>query len=134
MVVMGVAVTINDERAPGKVTGSITLDDLPSQITVRDLIRTRVREEVAVYNSKPTREFRMLVQPVGAEVALNGFKLSEPRRIDWEEQANVAETAFLGNGFIILVGDRQAADLDEEIELDADTDIRFLKLTPLVGG
>jgi len=131
---MGVTLTIKDERAPGKVTGSITLEDLPSRISLRDLIRTRVREEVAKYNSEPTREFRMLVQPVGAELTLNGFRLEEPRRLDWEEQAKVAEKAFLSNRVLVLVGDRQTEELDEDLDLDADTDIRFLKLTALVGG
>lgn len=131
---MGVTLTIHDERAPGKPTGSLTLSDIPSQITLRDLIRTRVREEVAAYNSSPRREFRTLVQPTDAEVTLNGYRLEKPRRLDWQEQADTAEQAFLRNGFFVLVGDRQVEDLDEELELDADTDIRFVKLTPLVGG
>ena len=131
---MGVTLTIRDERAPGKPTGTVTLEDIPSRITLRDLIRTRVREEIAKYNSAPSREFRTLVQPVGAEVTLNGYRFKEPRRLDWRTQAEVAEDAFLRNGFFVLVGDRQVDDLDEELELDADTDIRFVKLTPLVGG
>jgi hypothetical protein len=131
---MGLTLTIEDERAPGKPLGSLTLEDIPSRITLRDLIQTRVREEVARYNSAPTREFRLLVQPVDAEVSLNGFRLEEPRRLDWQEQARVAIEAFKGNGFFVLVGDRQVADLDEELELDADTTVRFLRLTPLVGG
>jgi hypothetical protein len=113
---------------------SLVLDDVPSKLTVRDLIRTRVREEVAQYNSAPTREFRLLVQPVGAEVSLNGFRLQEPRRLDGEQQADAAVEAFGRNGFILLVGDRQVTELDEELELDADTEIRFLRLAPLVGG
>lgn len=132
--IMGVTLTIHDERAPGKPTGSITLEDVPSRITLRDLIRTRVREEVAAYNSEPTREFRTLVQPTDAEVTLNGYRLKEPRRLDWEKQADTAEDAFLRNAFFVLVGDRQVEELEEELELDADTDIRFVKLTPLVGG
>lgn len=131
---MGVTLTIRDERAPGKPTGTVTLKDIPSRITLRDLIRTRVREEIAKYNSAPSRDFRTLVQPVGAEVTLNGYRFKEPRRLDWRKQADVAEDAFLRNGFFVLVGDRQIDDLDMELELDADTDVRFVKLTPLVGG
>ena len=131
---MSVTVTIRDERAPGKPAGTITLEEIPSRITLRDLIRTRVREEVATYNSAPTREFRTLVQPVDAEVTLNGYRLREPRRLDWRRQADAAEEAFLRNRFFVLVGDRQVAELDEELALDADTEIRFIKLTPLVGG
>jgi hypothetical protein len=34
----------------------------------------------------------------------------------------------------VIVGDRQVDDLDEELELTPETEIRFLRLTPLVGG
>lgn len=131
---MGVTVTLHDETRPGTVTGSVTLEDIPAALTLRDLIRTRVREEVARVNADPGREFRTLVQPADAERTLNGFRLREPRRLDWEKQAEVAEEAFRRNGFFVLVGDRQVEDLDEELQLDADSEIRFLKLTPLVGG
>jgi hypothetical protein len=131
---VGVTLTIRDERAPGRPTASFALEDVPSRLTVRDLIRTRVRDEVARYNAAPTREFRLLVQPVGAEMSPNGFRFKKPRKLDWEQQADAAIEAFGRNGFILLVGDRQVVELDEELELDADTEIRFLRLTPLVGG
>jgi hypothetical protein len=131
---MGVTVTLRDETRPGTVTGSVTLEDIPAALTLRELIRTRVREEVARVNADPGREFRTLVEPTDAERTLNGFRLREPRRLDWEKQAAVAEEAFRRNGFFVLVGGRQVEDLDEELELDADSEIRFLRLTPLVGG
>ncbi len=132
---MAVTVTVRDESSPGKVSGTLTLVDIPAALTLRDLIRTRVREEVALANAAPPGlEFRTLVEPVDAERTLNGFRLREPRRVDWEKQAAVALEAFGRNGFFVLVGGRQADDLEEELELDADTEIRFLKLTPLVGG
>ena len=131
---MGLTLTIQDEHAPGRPAGTVTLEDIPSRITLRDLIRTRVREEIAKYNSALGRDFRTLVQPVGAEVTLNGYRFKQPRRLDWRKQADVAEEAFLVNRFFVLVGDRQVEDLDEELQLHADTTIRFVKLTPLVGG
>ena len=114
--------------------GTLTLEDVPAAITLRDLIRTRVREEVARVNAAPGREVRTLVQPVDAERTLNGYRMREPRRLDWERQAQVALEAFERNRFFVLVGGRQVVDLEEELELDADTEIRFVKLTPLVGG
>jgi hypothetical protein len=131
---MPTTIVIRDERSPGKESGEIVLEDIPDRITLRDLIRTRVREEVARYNSEPLREFRGLVQPVDAEVTLNGFRLRTPRRLDWQRQADVAEEAFLRSGFFVLVGDRQVEDLDEELALATDAEIRFIRLTPLVGG
>lgn len=131
---MGVTVTVRDESSPGRDAGAVTLEDIPSAITLRDLIRTRVREEVARYNAEPTRDFRTLVRPSDAEVTLNGFRLRRPRRLDWERQADAAEEAFARNGFFVLVDGRQVEDLDEKLELTADSQIRFVKLTPLVGG
>jgi hypothetical protein len=131
---MTVTVTVRDESSPGRVGGTLTLEEIPSALTVRDLIRTRVREEVARANAAPGREFRTLVEPADAERTLNGFRLRKPRRLDWEQQADIAVEAFGRNGFFVLVGGRQVEDLDEELELDPDTEIRFIKLTPLVGG
>ena len=110
--------------------------DVPAALTLRDLIRTRVREEVAIANAAARRgaEFRTLVQPVDAEVTLNGYRLKEKRTIEWERQAAKAEQAFRRNGFFVLVDGRQVEDIDEELSLTADSDIRFVRLTPLVGG
>jgi hypothetical protein len=126
-------VMVIDQRGSSE-KHAITLEGLVQQITLRDLIRTRVREKVARYNADPMEHFNGLVQPVGAEEAINGYRLARPRRLDWEEQARIAEQAFMRNGFFVLIGDRQIDHLDAELELDADTEIRFLRLTPLVGG
>ena len=131
---MSLALTIRDESRPGRTVQELTLPDLPERITLRDLIRTRVREEVAKVNADPSREFRTLVQPTDAETSLNGFRLRRPRPVDWAAQAEVAEEAFTRNGFFVLVDGTQATDLDAELELTAESDVRFMKLTPLVGG
>jgi hypothetical protein len=60
--------------------------------------------------------------------------MTRPRRVDWEQQAERALDAFARNGFFVLVGDRQVTDLDEELRLTADSDIRFIRLVQLVGG
>ena len=127
-------VTIRDGVRPGQSGGELVLEDIPATITLRDLIRTRVREEVAKANANSGAEFRTLVQPVDAEVTLNGYRLPRGRTIDWREQADKAEEAFGRNGFFVLVDGRQVEELDEELALTADSDVRFVKLTPLVGG
>jgi hypothetical protein len=126
--------TIRDETTTGKTVNELVLSGIAARCTLRDLIRTRVREEVARYNAEQGDLFIGLVQPTDAEQELNGWRLRAPRRISWEEQADVAEEAFGRNGFFVLVGDRQVDDLDEELALTADTDVAFVRLTPLVGG
>ncbi|WP_021597576.1 hypothetical protein [Actinomadura welshii] len=127
-------VTFRDETATGAPVAEFQVAGLPARMTARELIRLRVREEVARRNARPSDRFHGLVRPDDAEAELNGYRLREPRRIDWERQADIAERAFLRNGFFMLAGDRQVEDLDEEIDLGADPDLVFVKLVPLAGG
>jgi hypothetical protein len=102
---------------------------------VRELIRGRVYQEVKDHNVKHNqRVFRGLVQPTDAERELNGYRLREPRQLDWKKQFEAAVEAFERNGFLILIDDHQAERLDEEIVINSDTQVSFLKLVPLVGG
>lgn len=133
--------TYCDETATGKEVAQWTLPDVPNQITVREIVRLRVREEVARHNAAPARHFLGLVQPSDAEVELNGYRLKKVRTLDWEAQADVAEAAFTRNAFFILVGNRQVEDLDETVDLtvpagaaNGGVDVAFVKLVPLVGG
>ena len=129
--------TIRDETATGTVTNELTLDVLSETITVRELIRSRVYQEVQDFNLRRrqgTAGFRGLVTPTGAEQALNGVRLKDSRDIDWKAQFDKACEAFERNGFFILIDDRQAESLDESITLRHDTKVSFVKLVPLVGG
>lgn len=126
--------TVRDETMTGKETASFIISDLPDSISVRDLIRWRVREEVARYNARPTNSYNGLVQPIDSEVGSHGFEMRRPRRLDWEKQAAVATEAFAKNGFVVLVGDRQVEELDEMVDLDGDLAVAFVRLVPLVGG
>lgn len=126
--------TIHDETSSGQKTRSFTLDFLTEKITLRELIRARIYQEVQDYNLKAPEYFRGLVQPKDAETVLNGYKLTKRRPIDWQEQFERALEAFEGNGYFVLIGDQQAASLDQQFEIKVDTEISFVKLTPLVGG
>lgn len=103
-------------------------------ISIRELIRQRVTQEVEEFNSRQPAVFRMLVQPNDTERTLNGFKFHKPRLIDPDTQYRKAIEAFEGNGFIVLVDDFQIQGLDDEIALRPETSVTFLKLVPLVGG
>ena len=129
--------TIRDQTASGSVTNELTLDLLDETITVRELIRSRVYQEVQDYNLRQRQggaSFQGLVTPTGAERTLNGVRLRIPRDIDWQQQFDKACHAFTRNGFFILIDDRQAESLDEIISLRHDTQVSFVKLVPLVGG
>ena len=131
---MPTTITIHDETTSGVKTHSFTLECLTEQLTVRELIRARIYQEVQDYNSQTTELFRGLVEPAEAGRVPNGFKLHAPRKIDWQEQFQRALESFDRNGFFIIVGDRQAESLEEEFRVKVDTEITFIKLLPLVGG
>lgn len=124
--------TVIDETTAGDRSDTLVLEFFTQQITVEELIEQRVKQEVEQFNrqTKETRFFG-LVQPSSTERRLNR---SQRRSIDWKKQANVAIHAFRGNGFLLLVNDRQLTELDEPIDIRPDTKVTFLKLVPLVGG
>ncbi|MFJ7203563.1 hypothetical protein ACIQWR_08510 [Streptomyces sp. NPDC098789] len=101
------------------------------------MIRRRVFQEVAEFNARSQSQpqvFQGLVRPHDTERVLNGYALCTPRPIDPQAQTERALAAFAGNGFLVLVGDRQVTDPDEEMELPLGVEVTFLKLVPLVGG
>jgi hypothetical protein len=134
---MGTVLTIRDETTAGSETNRFTLEFPTERITIRDLIRERVYQEVQDYNREKAHAggtFRGLVQPTEAEVALNGYTVKPGREIDWKSQFAKACEAFSNRRVLVLVGDRQATELEEEIELGRGAEVTFLRLVPLVGG
>jgi hypothetical protein len=126
--------TVRDQNLSGATLHEFALELLTERITVRELIRSRVYQEVHDFNHLRPEHFRGLVQPTDTESTLNGFKLRNRRPIDWKEQFNKAIEAFERNGVLILVDDRQVDSLDEEIVIRPDTRVSFLRLSLLVGG
>jgi hypothetical protein len=126
--------TITDATPNGEKLNSFTLETLNERCTVREILRARIWQEVADHNQRPLEVFRGLVQPAGVERLLNGTNSKAPRTIDWEVQFRRACEAFETNGFFVLIGERQAENLDEEFDIGVETEVQFVKLTPLVGG
>jgi hypothetical protein len=131
---MPTTLTIRDESTSGQTVNELVIDLLTERITVRELIRSRVYQEVQDYNRRKPERFKGLVQPTDAEETVNGFKLKKPRQIDWKAQFEKALEAFEANRVLILVDERQVESLDEEIVVGPKTSVSFLRLTMLVGG
>jgi hypothetical protein len=133
--VMTATITIRDESAMRKVLNRITLELPERTVTVRDLIRARVSQEVERYNRAAADYRHALVQPSPDEAALNAPPGTRPRRlVDAEKQIALALDAFQRNGFFILVDDLQLETLDDLVHADDTGEVTFVKLTPLVGG
>ncbi len=131
---MSAALQIHDETSTGQRTASTTLTLATDRVTAREVLRRRIEQEVEAFNRAKPEYFQGLVQPTDAERVLNGYKLRKQRLLDWREQFEAAQKAFANNGFLMLVGDRQVDDLDEEIVVTPGLSVSFVRLVPLVGG
>jgi hypothetical protein len=131
---MSTTLTIRDATMSGETLQEWSLSILTERITVRELIRSRVYQEVQDYNRRQPERFRGLIAPSEDERTLNGVKPTRPQHIDWHRQFERVLQAFRNNQILILVNDRQLNDLDEEIEISPGTEVSFLRLTMLTGG
>lgn len=86
-------VTVVDETTAGTRGDAWHLDIFEETLTLRELIRRRVFQEVAEYNAKPDPVFQGLVRPDDAEVTLNGYRLRSKRQVDPEKQVASALAA-----------------------------------------
>ncbi|MGE3808650.1 MAG: hypothetical protein AB7K24_28625 [Gemmataceae bacterium] len=126
--------TIRDTTLSGETLNEWSLDFLTEKVTVRELIRSRVYQEVQDYNLKQPERFLGLIQPAAEESRLNGPRTARPKQIDWKRQFDRALDAFRKKQVLILLEDHQLEDLDEEIEIKAGAEVSFLRLTMLTGG
>ena len=129
---MPLSLSITYETTAGERcnAGAFQFDD--ATLTLRELIRVFVQEEVKRFNESGSEVFRGLVQPDASERVLNGVR--ERPVLDWEKQFDKAIAAFKGNGFLVLLDEQQITDLDETLLLTPQSQLTFLKLVPLMGG
>ena len=127
--------TIKDATFTDDILNQIEIAVQNERTTVKELISARVESEVKTYNKNLPEYFKGLIQPSEAEKTLNGFRLKKrDKHIDIEKQVLVALDAFQKNGYFILIDNKQAEDLEQEVLVSTTTEIAFVKLTQLVGG
>lgn len=139
---MATQIVVRDASASGKTLDQWPLELPAERITIRELIRSRVYQEVQDFNLRGTTgderalaerlaEYRGLVRPADPAAS----DLAKPRSlVDWKRQFDVACEAFQQGRILILIDDRQANGLDEVVELRSGATVSFLRLTLLVGG
>jgi hypothetical protein len=134
---MPATLAVRDETPVGGVSNEWSLEFLSETITVRELIRERVYQEVQDFNThqKTPGAYRGLVQPEGYAQAQRGPTAPDTLRpIDWKKQYERAVEAFESHQVLILIDDRQAGSLDESFTIGPATAVTFLRLALLVGG
>jgi hypothetical protein len=127
--------TVRDETTSGKALATLDLQLEAEQVTVDELIRARVHQEVRAHNARreSAPRFNGLVQPERTERELNPDR-GAFKPVDAERQTEVALHAFERGQILLLVDDRQVQELDQQVTLRPDSTVTFLKLVPLVGG
>ena len=129
---MVLTLSLSDETTSGESRGAGTFQFDTPNLTLREIIRVRVQQEVARFNETDYEMFQGLVEPEESERILNGVRARPV--LDGQTQFAKAITAFKGNGFLVLLDDRQIMDLDEPLAVTAQSKITFLRLVPLAGG
>jgi hypothetical protein len=127
-------IMMRDQSRAGHVLGGARVADLPDEVSVRDVVRTRIHGEVAAYNADPGPVFCGLVQPADAVRHSAGFRMREPRPLDPELLIAAAEEA-IGLGLLRLRLDDRPVDLDELITpADHDELIAVLERSVVASG
>ena len=130
----GLSVEVRDETTAGETINELLVSLERERLTVRELIRSRVYQEVSEYNARASGLYRGLVKPSEAERELNGYRMPSRKRIDWEKQYAAALRSFERSQLLVLVDDRQVESLEDEVELEPESSVSFLRLVPLAGG
>jgi hypothetical protein len=132
-----ITLTVRDETTAGDALAELELQIDSEQVTVAELIRARVHQEVRAHNATAASSrsaFVGLVQPSDTERALNARARGRGRRVDADAQTAVALRAFERGHILLLVDDRQVQDSEQTVTLRQGSSVTFLKLVPLVGG
>lgn len=139
---MGINVRITDEIF-GKSKLSIFELSYPSEkVTIREIITRRVEEEVARVNYKkqdPDRikaEHRMFLAgltKISPEVLLNA-DIKRKKPVNSVSAVKTALQAFEAGRFFVFFNDNQYETLEAKVTLTPNSEIIFLRLTPLMGG
>jgi hypothetical protein len=126
-------VMLRDETTAGRDLSSFSLV-VPDNITMRDLIRLRVREEVARHNAGDDRSGTPLLGGAHSRHHRTVGRTRRRQRLNWEEEADRAVAGFTTNAYFVLIAGRQVTDLDELISCDDSLSVVFVQLVPLAGG
>lgn len=117
----------------GKILDEIWLEINNERTTVAELIQQKIAQETACYNKNIVQKQNQFKDT--KQNTLNGRSISNHTALaDEEKESYKAYQAFESNQLILLVDNIQMRELSTEILVNADTQIQFIKLMPLVGG
>lgn len=127
--------TIRDQSMTGNPLGELFLQIPSTKISVRELIKNRVFQEVKEANANVVAEFNSPSQVRTERGTHPAEAISPPMPplTDWRVQFDKALTAFKTNRILILVDGDQVESLETELEVTASTEVNFLRLSMLMA-
>ncbi len=125
---------VHDEDAHGNRYHSFRLLADIANLSVRELIQSRINSEVERFNTQRPVCFFTLVQPENAETTARGYRLQVHRDIDPVAQLDAALAGFEKKSFLVHANGRDYQKLDEQIPLQAGDEITFVKFMEVIGG
>ncbi|NLH18180.1 MAG: hypothetical protein GX455_16515 [Phycisphaerae bacterium] len=125
-------VFIKDQSGTGAITHEMMVEFLTEHITLRELIRGRVYQEVQDYNLARGNK-TLGIEQLSRAPSTTAFT-AQAKTADFQTEFDRAIDAFQRSRYFVLVGDQQPMDLDEEIVLRPDTEVTFVRLVYLAGG
>lgn len=124
---------MRDVSEAGHELGRARLDDLPPELSLGELLRRRIRDDVERYNADPGRVFDGLVQPADAVRHSDGHHLRSPRPLDADRLTTAALEAAAAGMLWFVVGDRTLTDLEHRIDPDAHDEVTVVLRRPVVA-
>lgn len=134
-----VTIKVVDQIGIQKQTLELVVPKL--QLTVRELIRLRVHNEFTsakMYYETASQLATEIRKGLDGKVQKQFVWMDSIGKVNlnttWEAEAEKACQNFQKNLFIIIAAGKQLENLDDELILDQESAIKFIKLLPLVGG
>ena len=85
--------------------------------------------------TEPTTSIRTVILSSSRRcLSMDADKMKDRKKVDGEKQYLVVLDAFSKNGYFVLIDSIQAESLEQMVVINDETEVSFVKLTPLVGG
>ena len=111
------------------------------RLTVRELINLRVHTEYTnakMANESSAHRVKEIRKKIGGKPESQFVWMDSTRHLNlastWEIEAEKACLGFQNGHFMVLAAGRQLSDLDEELILEPEGEVQFIRLIPLIGG
>ncbi len=141
---MSIAITVEaktiGQRNPSDTSWEVFIDQIQVKYTLKELITSVVQEEVNSYNQKyhqnrlsPVLSYDEIEQGK-ADGKIVSAVSSGYSTIDAQKAIEKALNAFEMSHYYVIVDGIQVSNLDDEVKLELNSKVRFIRVIPLSGG